>query len=241
MKTYNISVIDINSALTTNLVKYNKATYIEAKEIENEADIIIETINCINDINSNDISGEKCDNDGCSLKSEHLQDINMGNIGEEYIVEQLLNQMSRDNRIVKVDRVSVTKVKESLGYDIEVNMYNDVRACIEVKSTRMENGNVIHLTNNEIRAMLRLNYSSYLVVVVFNSKNDEIKAVYKLRNFINALRLDVHGITDIISTKKLDGIQFYPQVFVVNIPVMVFDKYKIKDTENIIDETDIYT
>ncbi len=233
MKSYKIDVIDINSILPHFILKSDGSGYKAFAESKTENDeVILEEIKVI-------VSEEKSDDN----QSEYTDDLhncnyspdeNLGNLGEEYIEKMLLTQKEKSSKISDVERVSITQRNKSPGYDLEVRMFDNSVFGIEIKATRIKSVNRIHLTNNEIRAMLKLKENSFLVIVVFDNKTDKVLAIYKICNFIETLNLNIEKIQEVISTKDLNKIQFYPQVFVINIPSDIIEQYKLGTSDNII-------
>ncbi|MEN6459759.1 MAG: DUF3883 domain-containing protein [Syntrophomonas sp.] len=231
MKSYSIDIIDIHSALPQYMVEYGDNYNVKELDLATD-EVIIDKI--INDNNDTEIDEQsKAQNKEDNIP-KYVLDEDLGDIGEEYVLKRLEDQQGEDNKISKIERVSITQKKKSFGYDIEVKLANNVNIGIEVKSTRLRNGNVIHLTNNEIRAFYELNELSYLIIVVFDNKTDEVGAIYRIVDFIHSLRIDKESLSKVIGTDILNNIQFYPQVFVVNIPINVMGQFKLEINENII-------
>ncbi|RYD01830.1 hypothetical protein N752_28065 [Desulforamulus aquiferis] len=172
MKSYSIDIIDIHSALPQYIVNYGVPYDVKELDIATDEVIIDNIIYNNNDTKIDEQSKEQNKEDKIS---EYVPDEDLGDIGEEYVLKRLEDQQGKDNKISKIERVSITQKKKSLGYDIEVKLANYVNIGIEVKSTRLRNGNVIHLTNKEIRAFYELNELSYLVIVVFDNKLMRLK------------------------------------------------------------------
>ncbi len=222
MRKYKIDVIDINSVLPlyTLIIQGDNLKQADSVDMP-ESEIIFEQ----KELN---IEGAE-DN----TVWDHLPDENLGKLGEEYIEKKLLAQKEKNACCFEVERVSETRKKRSPGYDIEV-IKEDLLIGIEVKAKWGCEINVIHLTNNELRAMLRLRENSYLIIVIFDKESNEVKELYRINNFIETFKIDALELEKIISSDTLNGIDFYPQVFVINLPKDILRTNKINIFANII-------
>jgi hypothetical protein len=221
MKKYKIDVIDINSVLPLYILTNDGDSLKQTDRVDiPDNEVIFEQIEIEIIDNNNDID-------------EYIPDEGLGKLGEDYIEKRLLSQKEKSSNQFEVERVSETRRNKSPGYDIEV-IKEDLIIGVEVKAKRGNENNIIHITNNEIKAMIRLKYNNYLVIVVFDKETDEVRELFRIKNPIETFKIDIFELEKIISTYVISNIDFYPQVYLIKFPKDILKTCKISLTDNIV-------
>lgn len=231
MKSLSIEVIDIESVLPIQILSYNEKKMKPSKVLEIPKNEVVIEQNVIEYFNVHDNTTDKNTED--DRKSNYHPDLALGELGEKYIEKRLLDQYEKHMGIV-VERVSETRKNKSPGYDIEIKNDTEVLYGIEVKSKSSHETHVIQLTNNELKAMIKLKEKSYLIIVFFEKGKEIPKEIYCIKDFIKEFKLDLDKLKIIIGTTTISNVEFYPQVFVINLPKDTLSKYKTNISDNII-------
>lgn len=231
MKSLRIEVIDIESVLPMQVLSYNEKKMKASKALEIPKNEVVIEQNVIEYFDVNEDTTDKNAED--DRKSNYQPDLALGELGEKYIEKRLLDQYEKHMGIV-VERVSETRKNKSPGYDIEIKNDTEVLYGIEVKSKSSSETHVIQLTNNELKAMIKLKEKSYLIIVSFEKGEEIPKEIYCIKDFIKEFKLDIEKLKLIIETTTISDVEFYPQVFVINLPKDTFSKYKRNISDNII-------
>lgn len=246
MNNITLNILDIQSVLSNYTLVKSGDTYepIETKLLQNN--VLLEQIelegitpgelveNIQNEKVEIFIDSEDNEETSDSYLGNYLPDLVLGDLGEEFILKVLENEISINNNIVEVERISKTRPKYCPGYDIEVRLQNKSLIGIEVKSTRVNNGNRIHITNNELRSIIRMKNNYYLVILNYKLKSNEIMTIYVLKNPINTLDIQPNEIENITNSISLNNIMFYPQQFIVIIPHEILHKNKLEVFDRIL-------
>lgn len=231
MKSLSIDVIDIESVLPIQVLSYNAKIIkpFESLEIPQNEVIIEQNVIEYFDVNEN-TTDENTDTD---RNSNYQPDLDLGELGEKYIEKRLLDQYEKHIGII-VERVSETRKNKSPGYDIEIKNDTNVLYGIEVKSKSSIEKHVIQLTNNELKAMIKLKEKSYLIIAFFEKGKEIPKEIYCIKDFIKEFKLDLDKLNILIDTTIISDVEFYPQVFVINLPKGTLNQYKINIGDNIL-------
>lgn len=176
---------------------------------------------------------KKRNNEIKTLKS-YEPDAKLGDLGEEYIESLLISQASITNKVSNIERISKTRTNYFPGYDIEVKLKDNTIIGVEVKSTRVASGNIIHITNNEIRAAAKMGDNYYLVIVVYSDKSEIVKQVYKLKNPISFLELEDKDLEKLVEIKQTGKAEFYPQQYTLKIEKSLLSNNKLYEDAHIL-------